>query len=258
VIGTLKRALARLDIAVIRHSTLRELESSRNCADDLRFLRDMPRTSAVQLLDCLGRSQAQNRQDLFVLAELGFPSRGYFVEFGATDGVHGSNSYLMERDFGWRGIVAEPARCWHQQLRANRSCAIDTSCVWRETGSMLQFSEVDQFPALSTLSQFRYADSWSRARRHARSYEVATVSLRDLLARHGAPREIDYLSIDTEGSELEILRSFDFDEYRIRIITCEHNYAPAREEVHALLRRHGYERKFESHSKYDDWYVLGV
>ena len=150
------------------------------------------------------------------------------------------------------------ARCWHQQLRANRSCAIDTSCVWRETGSTLQFSEVDQFPALSTLSQFRHADSWSRARSHARSYEVATVSLRDLLVRHGAPREIDYLSIDTEGSELEILRSFNFDEHRVRIITCEHNYTPAREEIHALLRRHGYERKFESHSKYDDWYVLGI
>jgi FkbM family methyltransferase len=163
----------------------------------------------------------------------------------------------MEKDFGWHGIVAEPARCWHAKLRANRSCAIDTSCVWRETGSTLQFSEVEQFPALSTLGEFRDADSFRHERSHARSYPVTTVSLRDLLVRHGAPHDIDYLSIDTEGSELEILRSFNFDEYRIRIITCEHNYTPAREQIHALLREHGYQRKFESLSKYDDWYVLG-
>jgi FkbM family methyltransferase len=257
VIGTLKRALAGLDIAVVRQSTLQKLENSRNCADDLRFLADMRRASVAQLLDCLGRSRSQNRQDLFALAELGFPSGGYFVEFGATDGVLGSNSYLMEKDFGWRGIVAEPARCWHERLCANRSCAIDTSCVWRETGGTLEFSEVDQLPALSTLSEFRDVDSFRRERSQARSYPVETVSLQDLLARHGAPPDIDYLSIDTEGSELEILRSFNFDEYHIRIITCEHNYTPAREEIHSLLRRHGYQRKYEAHSRYDDWYVLG-
>lgn len=253
-IETLRRALARFNIGILRYSTLQELERARKSWEHLSFLSAMPRSSAAQLLDCLARSKSENHQDLFVMAQLGFPSGGYFVEFGAADGVAGSNSYLMEKDFGWHGIVAEPGRCWHERLSSNRSCAIDTACVWRETGRTLQFSEVDGFPVLSTISEFRDVNSASRVRSR---YPVVAVSLRDLLARHGAPRDIDYLSIDTEGSELEILRGFDFDEYRIRVITCEHNYSSAREEIHALLRQHGYERKFEFLSKYDDWYVLG-
>jgi FkbM family methyltransferase len=255
-IRTLKRALASFDIALVRQSTLLELERSRDAADDIRFLSNMRRSSVTQLLDYLSRSKSQNRQDLFVLAELGFPSGGYFVEFGATDGTTGSNSYLLEKDFGWHGIVAEPARCWHERLRANRSCFVDTACVWRESGTMLPFAEVVGFPALSTINTFRNSDSHSRERGSAKAYQVETISLRDLLAKHGAPRDIDYISIDTEGSELDILESFNFDEYRVRIITCEHNYTHARDDIHALLRRHGYKRKFEALSHYDDWYVL--
>lgn len=77
----------------------------------------------------------------------------------------------------------------------------------------------------------------------------------DLLARHGAPAEIDYLSVDTEGSEFDILEHFDFDRYKIRIITCEHNFTPNRERVFRLLASKGYRRKFENLSKADDGYV---
>ena len=86
-------------------------------------------------------------------------------------------------------------------------------------------------------------------------YDVATVSLMDLLAEHGAPAEIYYLSIDTEGSEFDILESFDFGRYDIRVITCEHNFTPMRRRVHALLSGKGYVCKFETVSEFDDWYV---
>jgi FkbM family methyltransferase len=252
----IKRRLERFDVAITRHSRLRELEHDRGAAEILRFLLEMPRSSLAPLAEYWSQSKSQNRQDLFVLAELAFKTNGYFIDFGATDGVTGSNSVLLEREFGWRGIAAEPARCWHEQLRVNRRCIIDTSCVWKETGASLTFNEVTQHPSLSTIGSFTDSDSYSQARHAGMTYEVKTVSLLDLLAMHDAPRDIDYLSIDTEGSELDILSSFDFSKYRIRVITCEHNYTPARQAIYDLLRGQGYVRKYETLSKYDDWYVL--
>jgi hypothetical protein len=84
---------------------------------------------------------------------------------------------------------------------------------------------------------------------------VKTVSLADLLIRHHAPAELDYLSIDTEGSEFEILRDFDFARYPFKVITCEHSFTPAREKIHALLTAAGYVRKYAKFSDFDDWYV---
>ena len=66
---------------------------------------------------------------------------------------------------------------------------------------------------------------------------------------------IDYLSIDTEGSEFEILNSFDFSKFKFRIITCEHNYTPMREKIFELLTKNGYTRVFKEISFNDDWYV---
>jgi FkbM family methyltransferase len=136
----------------------------------------------------------------------------------------------------------------------NRRASIELNCVWKDTGSILTFNEVGN-PDLSTISAYNSSDFWRADRQTGKTYDVKTVSLNDLLRKHKAPRHIDYLSIDTEGSEFEILNSFDFEEYSFSVITCEHNFSPMREKIHALLSMHGYSRKFERVSKYDDWYV---
>jgi hypothetical protein len=73
--------------------------------------------------------------------------------------------------------------------------------------------------------------------------------------KYNAPKSVDYLSIDTEGSEYEILSAFDFRAYDIQIITCEHNFTPMREKLFKLLTEQGYQRKFTQFSRWDDWYV---
>ncbi len=67
---------------------------------------------------------------------------------------------------------------------------------------------------------------------------------------------IDYLSIDTEGSDFEILKNFDFNSFKFRVITCEHNLNKNREKIYKLLTENGYKRKFTEISKFEDWYVL--
>ncbi|MEJ6401813.1 FkbM family methyltransferase [Yoonia sp. 2307UL14-13] len=200
------------------------------------------------------RSYAQYRQDIFALIITRFKTGGYFVDFGATDGIGSSNSYVLEKDYGWTGILAEPARVWHDDLRKNRSAHIETDCVWSETGKTLKFSETKD-PYLSTLASFRQSDEHRRARAKPITYDVTTISLMDLLRKYDAPRQIDYLSIDTEGSEFDILRHFDFDAYDISVITCEHNYTKSREDIRQLLESSGYRRAFHAISRYDDWYV---
>ena len=95
------------------------------------------------------------------------------------------------------------------------------------------------------MEEFTASDQHAEQRKHGATYEVETISLADLLVKYDAPTRIDYLSIDTEGSEYEILRDFDFDRYEFSVITCEHNHTPMREALRALLRVNGYERKYE-------------
>jgi len=209
---------------------------------------------AAQVLKHFGSSRAQLYQDLFVLFQTGGKRSGYFVEIGASDGVVFSNTCLLEKEFGWSGILAEPARLWHDALRQNRRCSIDTRCVWSSSGEHLEFRET-QDGGLSTIAVFSAADRHAPARECGRNYPVETVSLLDLLRCHGAPATIDYLSVDTEGSELAILEGFDFSSHDIRIITVEHNFTPARERLRALLQPHGYVPVFEKFSRWDGWYV---
>ena len=241
---------SKFDVGITRLSKLRYMEARDAGARDMELLLQMPTETGVEAFRLLGKSQSQLRQDLFVISELGFKRDGYFVEFGATDGLYLSNSYLLEKEFSWRGIVAEPATRWHDALRKNRSCSIETDCVWRDTGSTLTFHEMDvgEYSKVDEFNQYR--------RQHGTSYDVKTISFNDLLDKYDAPQRIDYLSIDTEGSEFDILSSFDFSRRQFGVITVEHNYTPVREKIYQLLTRKGYTRKLESLSMWDDWYVL--
>lgn len=206
----------------------------------------------IWMLNNLHKTNAQICQDLLVLFITNEKKGGFFVEFGATDGLSLSNSYLLESEYAWKGIVAEPAKKWHSALKKNRQCIVDTRCVYKTSGLELDFTE-SPIGELSTISSFINSDEHKRAGHH---YKVTTISLLDLLVEHNAPKEIDYLSIDTEGSELEILSAFNFSQYKINIISVEHNYTSIRDDIFRLLTKKGYKRIFDGFSQWDDWYVL--
>jgi FkbM family methyltransferase len=201
------------------------------------------------------KCKSQLGQEIFALIENGFKRDGFFVEFGATNGLELSNTHLLEKEFGWTGILAEPAKTWHEELVKNRSCNIDTQCVWSKSGEILSFHESD-IAVLSTLNSLSTAPDGNKDyRTKGKKYDVQTISLEDLLRKYSAPKTIDYLSVDTEGSEYEILSNFNFDAYEIRTITCEHNYMPDREKIYTLLTSKGFFRVQTGKSKWDDWYT---
>ena len=266
LIGQTRRTLRRVGFDVVRYRPDSEIKSEIDrlalafgALLDLRTLDNSKHAECVDFLTLcsrnLWRSNAQLFQDLFVLYKCDQKRDGYFVEFGAADGVHLSNTCLLERDYGWTGIVAEPARSWHEALKVNRNCAVDLRCVWSKSSEQVEFNEAKS-AELSTISVFSNEDTHASNRANGRYYAVETVSLNDLLAQHSAPKTIDYLSIDTEGSEFEILNHFDFDRYDIRIITVENAFNEARRElIFKLLNANNYRRTFEYLSYFDDWYV---
>ena len=247
-----KTAAAAVGYEIRRERQVRELVA----LEALGLLRDQNDSDVSAFLTYVfannHKSHAQLFQDLFVLLTLQEKRGGYFVEFGAADGLFLSNSALLESQYGWNGIVAEPSKKWEFALRKNRQCAVDLRCVWKTTGEKLTFSETDN-AEFSTLSNFKSVDNHDR--RRSREYEVETVTLNDLLSDHGAPQEIDYLSIDTEGSEFSILQELDFSKWSFKIITVEHNFQKQRIALHALLTSHNYTRVFEAISSFDDWYI---
>jgi FkbM family methyltransferase len=160
---------------------------------------------------------------------------------------------MLEKKFSWSGILAEPGKNWHNKLSANRSCKIDFRCISDVSGKQIAFYESDS-PELSTISGLEKSDS--NIRKLKDSYSVETVSLNDLLSHHKAPKVIDFLSIDTEGSELSILENFNFENYKFAIIVCEHNFTQNREKIFNLLTSNGYKRVWHEFTQFDDWYIF--
>ena len=70
----------------------------------------------------VGESKSQIFQDLFVLYCLQNKSEGFFVDFGATNGVSLSNTYLLEKDYGWNGILAEPRTNLGAKVKRKQEC----------------------------------------------------------------------------------------------------------------------------------------
>lgn len=211
-------------------------------------------------------SNSQIQQDLFCswtietaykIGLLTGTADRFFVEFGATNGFQLSNSFFLEIYRKWRGILCEPAKIWHQDLMNLRKCAVDFRCVFKKSGDFLLFTQADN-PELGTLAQFKDVDGHAISRTSGEDYLVETVSLNHLLDHHQAPRFIDYLSIDTEGSEFEILQSFDFGSYSFGVITVEHNFTENRNLLYKLLTSQGYVRVLTEVSGQDDWYVNGL
>ena len=207
-----------------------------------------------------GVFRGQLFQDAWVAWMLGDKRGGYFVEFGAADGYGISNSYALETRFGWRGVIAEPNPVFHESLRRRRACTLSTKCVYRESGLSLPFAPAEN-AELSRLRDIVPDDVQEREQRRVLRPEdeiaVETVSLDDLLEEAGAPREIDFISVDTEGSELEILSAFDFDRWSVSLMCVEHNHTPQQKAIDALLESKGFTRVWRSFTLFDAWYMQG-
>lgn len=214
---------------------------------------EMAQDAATAQLTLEQKSVSQLGQDLWVLEQTGHKREGFFVEFGATDGVLLSNSWLLEKEFGWQGICAEPNPEFFKQLQENRDCQTVPDCVLDKTGETVEFILAGEYGGVAEHAKGDdYAQTRTSFADEGSVISVETITLDDMLKKYNAPRYIDYMSIDTEGSEYEILRDFPFEDWDIQLFSIEHNHSHFREDLHKLLAGHGYVR---TEQQWDDWYV---
>jgi len=191
-------------------------------------------------------SHGQLMQDLFVDYILN-KDNGYFIEVGACNGIVHSNTLWLEKNRNWSGILCEPADFWHKELFQNRpKCIIEKKPIFNGVKKIVNFNIQDGGRS------FIKKDSKVVNRNVV---PLESISLNQLFLENKLTK-IDYLSIDTEGSEYEIIENLDFNKFRPYIITIEHNYKKIkRKNIFDLLTKNNYLRVFKQISRFDDWYI---
>ena len=175
---------------------------------------------------------------------------GYFVEIGAYDGVSMSNSYLLEHKYDWKGICVECNPTHYNKLIVNRPNTINYDCaIYNEDDKIMKFINDDT----GGCSGFVETNSHDFIL-HKEIITVKTNKLTTILDKSNAPQFIEFLSLDTEGSEYEILKSHDFNKYLFGYICVEHNFIEKnRKLIRDLLESLGY--VYHRENNVDDDYV---
>ncbi len=194
---------------------------------------------------------SQFNQDLHVIQNIYNKKEcGYFVDIGAYDGVNMSNTYLLEKNYNWKGICIEANPRYFDKLEKIRTSININTAIYIDDNSELDF--IDDTEGGCSGLQKTNSHTFLNDRP---IIKVKTKNLTNLLDEHNAPNFIDYLSIDTEGSEYDILSSHNFNKYKFGYITVEHNFINTnRMKIRELLINNGY--RFYRENSVDDDYIL--
>ena len=190
---------------------------------------------------------SQAGQDEWVIQKTKGKKYGYFVDLGAYDGIKYSNTYYLEKDMYWTGICIEADPVNFSLLSKNRKCICKNLAVSNISGNF-SFISSDMGGKLDANGET----------------DVECNTLLNILYENKSPKKIDYLSIDIEGKELDVIKDFPFSEWEIKLITIEHNlYCNGeynKKEIMRILTNNGYilDRENVSHNGYpfEDWYIL--
>eukprot|EP00927_Polykrikos_kofoidii_P005356 TRINITY_DN12122_c0_g1_i3.p1 TRINITY_DN12122_c0_g1~~TRINITY_DN12122_c0_g1_i3.p1 ORF type:complete len:750 (+),score=119.80 TRINITY_DN12122_c0_g1_i3:77-2326(+) len=186
--------------------------------------------------------------DRFFLAEVGDdpPRKRVFVELGAADGLDKSNTLSLERRFGWTGVLIEPSIPLYEELKKNRpGSACVHACVTRVAGSFY-FTEDGLNSGVTDLRGTELVEAAMGLPGAGDNMSIRECrTLPDILDEHlGRRAHIDYLSLDLEGGELDVLQSFDFERHTVDIISLEAHTWRSKlrsDRMSRLLERHGFQ-----------------
>jgi FkbM family methyltransferase len=182
---------------------------------------------------------------------------GFFIEIGAYDGVHLSNTFFLEQ-MGWHGILVEPIYqlCERAAAARSRSRVVHAACSRKDAPPTAAFTIAKNVPLLSFLcADDEHRERCVREGAELIEIEVPVVTVDRILryerkadSAYGnawVPKrgwQIDLVSIDTEGCELDVLDGFDLDRFKPSVLVIE-NDRPSGSAIEPYLSERGY-RKF--------------
>ena len=178
----------------------------------------------------MGKYNSQFRQDEFLNEEVikGYQG-GFFVDVGAYNGVTFSNTLYFERENNWSGICIEPIPRAFDCLKRNRNCVCVNCAIFEEEGEydflwLDDYNRGDMLSGLKTEFDIRHLNHLNifaqKYNRQSKTIKVKARKLKSILDEYGV-KQIDLLSIDTENSEISVLKSIDYSKVFIECMVIE-------------------------------------
>jgi len=184
-----------------------------------------------RIWDCL-RKLGQNSdyfseagQDMLV-KDIFFKNQksGFFLEIGAFDGIEGSNCYHFEKFMNWEGIAIEASPLQFKKLKKNRNCKLMNIAIGSENKQVEFYEVVEGFTQMSGINNLNFKDSFERIKKKSNSkinkINIECKTFEKLIL---SDQIIDLISIDIEGNESDVLKTINFDKYKIKVIILENN-----------------------------------
>ena len=173
-----------------------------------------------------------NNLDKKIESYLNF-NNGYFVELGANDGISQSNSYYFEKYREWRGVLIEPIPHNYLKCLKNRSkrtqvfCNACVSFDYKEKFVEIIYSDL-MSSSIGLETDINNPESHTLIgkqflKRDEDNFNFGAIAnqLNNILLKANAPKQIDFLSLDVEGAEIEVLKGINHNEYRFKFICIE-------------------------------------
>jgi len=171
------------------------------------------------------RYPSQAGQDK-IIKEVFFNNKrnGFFIEIGAYDGIIGSNCYHFERFLNWNGIAIEASNIQFEKLKKNRKCKLLNDAISEEVKEVQFMEVIEGLTQMSGINNNFFERNLNIISNNQaskiKSFNIKTITFDQVVSKNF---DIDYLSIDIEGGEMALLKSINFNDYEIKVISVENN-----------------------------------